>query len=78
VLEKDTVLLEGAEESQIVGPKHKEAPLGNNADHWPFKKAKEKQPARYREDIGVKLGSTTSVKDICVPSRTVWCTIQGE
>jgi len=58
MLEKDTALLEGAEESQIVGPKHKKASLGNNADHWPFKKAKGKQPARYREDIGVKLGGT--------------------
>jgi len=56
ILEKDTALLEGAKRSQIVGPKHKRAPLGDNVDHWPFKKTKEKQPVRYCEDFRVKIG----------------------
>jgi len=47
MLEKDAALLEDAEWSQIVGPKHKETSLGTNADYRPSKKAKEKQPARY-------------------------------
>jgi len=41
VLEEDATLLEGAERSQIMGPKCKEIAPENNADHWPSKKAKE-------------------------------------
>ena len=44
---KDAALLEDAEGSQIIGSKCKKAPLENDADCQPSKKAKEKQPARY-------------------------------
>ena len=47
VLEEDTILLEGAERFQIVGPKHKKVPLRDDVDCQPFKKAKGKQLARY-------------------------------
>jgi len=47
VLEEDTTLLEGAEGSWIVGLERKEISLENDADCWPFKKAKGKQPVRY-------------------------------
>ena len=56
ILEKDVTLLEDVEESQIVEPKYKKAPLGNNVDHKPSKKTKGKQLARYRGDIGIKMG----------------------
>jgi len=56
VLEEEATLLEGAEGSQIVGSKYKETSLRNDADHWPSKKAKGKQLARYRGDTGLKLG----------------------
>jgi len=46
VLEKNAALLESTEGSQIIGPKHKETPLGNNADCKPSKKTKGKQPVR--------------------------------
>jgi len=39
-----------------MGSKYKEAHPGNDANCWPFKKAKEKQLARYQGDIRVKLG----------------------
>ena len=32
VIVEDTTLLEGAEESQVVGSKYKEAPLGDDVD----------------------------------------------
>ena len=47
MLKEDTTLLKSAEGSQIMGPKHKKTPPGNDVDHWPSKKTKEKQPARY-------------------------------
>ena len=58
MLEEEAALLEGAEGSQIVGSKHKEAPPGDDVDCQPSKKTKGKQPARYQGDIGVKLGGT--------------------
>jgi len=47
VLEEEAALLEGTEGSQIVGSKCKKTSLTNDADHWPSKKAKGKQLARY-------------------------------
>ena len=38
-----------------MGSKCKEAHPENDTDCWPFKKAEEKQLARYRGDIRVKL-----------------------
>jgi len=73
VLVEDTTLLEGTERF-----KHKKVFPEDNRDHWPFKKAKGKQPARYHRDIGVKMGILTPVRDVCVLGRTAWCTIQDE
>ena len=56
VLEEDTILLKGTEGFQIMGSKCKETLLENNTDCQPFKKAKEKQLARYQEDIRIQLG----------------------
>ena len=50
------VIMKGAEESQVVGSKCRKILLEDNADCQPSKKAKIKQPARYRGDIGIKLG----------------------
>ena len=47
ILEEEATLLEGTEESQITGPKGKEAPLVTNTDCQPSKKTKGKQPAKY-------------------------------
>jgi len=47
VLEKDATSLENVEGSQIAEPKHKEASPEDNANCWPSKKTKGKQPVRY-------------------------------
>ncbi len=57
MLVEDATLLEGTERSQIIESKHKEVPLEDDRDYWPFKKAKGKQPARYCRDNRVKIGS---------------------
>ena len=51
VLAENTILLEDTKRSQIMKSKHKEVTPGDNRKCWPFKKAKEKQPARYHRDI---------------------------
>ena len=68
VLEKEVALFEDTEESQIIGLKYKEIPLEDDVDHQPFKKTKEKQPARYQGDIGVKMGGT-NLWERCVYTR---------
>ena len=70
VIVENAVLLEGAEGSQVMGSKCKETPPEDNADYWPSKKAKRKQPARYRGDVRIKLEGLILVKDVC--------TIQGK
>ena len=66
MLEEDTALLESAKESQIMGPKCKEAPLENNADCWPSKKTKGKQLVRYHRDLKVKMrGANPYEKCVC-------------
>ena len=62
MLEEEAALLESVEVSQITGLKHKEIPLGDDVDCQPSKKAKEKQPVRYQENIGIKLGSAHHCK----------------
>ena len=78
MLEKEATLLEGTEGFQVVWPKHKKVPPGDDVDYQPSKKAKGKQPARYWGDIGIKLGGLISVKDVCTPGSPAWCTIWGE
>ena len=46
VLVKEVALLKGAERSQVIGSKHKEALLGDDVDCRPSKKTKGKQPVK--------------------------------
>ena len=47
VLEEEAALLEGAEESQIMGSKHKKVTAGDEEEQQPSKKARGKQPGKY-------------------------------
>ena len=53
---QNKIIAEDTERFQIVGFKHKEVLPRDNRDHQPSMKAKEKQPARYCKDIGIKIG----------------------
>ena len=75
---ENAAFLEGTERSQVAGSKQREAPPEDNVDYWPSKKAKEKQPARYQGDMGIKLGGLIPVKDVYMPGRTIWCAIQSK
>ena len=48
VLEEEAALLEGAEGSQAAGSKRKEIAAGDKEEQWPSKKARGKQPEKYR------------------------------
>ena len=68
VIAEDTTLLKGAERSQVAGSKCREILSENDMGHWPFKKAKGKQPARYWGDMGIKLGGS-NLCERCVCTR---------
>jgi len=70
MLKEDTTLLEGAEGSQVIGSKHKEASPGDDTDRQPSKQAKGKQPVRYQGDMEIKLEGLIPVKDMCMLGRT--------
>ena len=78
MLEEEATLLEGAEGSQVTGSKCKEVTTGNEERQRPSKKAREKQPGKYRRGAAVKMGVLTPARDVCVLGRIVWCTPQGE
>ena len=78
VLEEEAALLEGAEGSQAMGSKHKEVAAGDEEEQWPSKKAREKQPGKYRGGAAVKMGALPPARDVCVLGRIAWCTPQGE
>ena len=59
VLEEEAALLERAERSQIVGSKCKEVTAGNEKEQWLSKKARGKQPEKYRGGTAVKIGGPT-------------------
>jgi len=59
VLEEEAALLEGAEGSQIVGSKRKEVAAGGEEEQRPSKKARGKQPGKYRGGAAVKMGGAT-------------------
>ena len=59
MLEEEAALLEGAEESQVVGSKHKEVTAGDKEGQQPSKKARGKQPGKYRGVAAVKMGGVT-------------------
>jgi len=56
VLEEEAALLEGAEGSQVAGSKHKKVAARDQEVQWPFKKAREKQPGKYRRGAAMKMG----------------------
>ena len=56
VLEEVAALLEGAEGSQVAGSKCKEVAAGGEEEQRPFKKARGKQPGKYRGGATVKMG----------------------
>ena len=58
MLEEEATLLEGAEESQVVGSKCKEVATGNEEEQWPSKKARGKQPEKYHGGAAVKMGGS--------------------
>ena len=58
VLEEEATLLEGAEGSQVVGSKHKEITAGGKEEQRPSKKARGKQPGKYRGGTAVKMGGS--------------------
>ena len=59
VLEEKAALLEGAEGSHVAGSKQKEVAAGDEEMQQPFKKAREKQPGKYRR------GATTCKRYVC-------------
>jgi len=50
--------LERAEGSQAAGSKHKEVTAGDEEEQRPSKKARGKQPGKYRGGATVKMGSS--------------------
>ena len=55
VLEEEAALLEGAEESQVIGSKCKEIAARDEKGQQPSKKARGKQPEKYCRDAVVKI-----------------------
>ena len=68
VLEEEASLLEGAEGSQVVGSKRKEVAAGGEEEQWPSKKARGKQPVKYRRGAAVKMGGANPCER-CVSAR---------
>jgi len=56
VLEEEATLLEGAEGSQVAGSKCKEVAARDEEVQRPSKKARGKQPGKYRRGATVKMG----------------------
>jgi len=66
VLEEETVLLEEAEGFQVVGSKHKEVATRDEEIQQPSKKARGKQPEKYRRGTAVKMeGSNPCERCMC-------------
>jgi len=64
VLEEEATLLEGAEESQVVGSKCKEVATRDEKGQWLSKKARGKQPGKYCGGAAVKMGVLTPVRGV--------------
>ena len=58
VLKEEAALLEGAEGSQVAGSKRKEVATGDEEEQRPSKKARGKQPGKYRGGAAVKMGGS--------------------
>ena len=78
MLEEEAALLEGAEGSQAAGSKHKEVAARDEEEQRPSKKARGKQPGKYRGGAAVKMGALPPARGVCALGRIVWCTPQGE
>jgi len=68
MLEKETVLLENAEGSQVVESKYKEVTTRNKKRQRPSKKAKEKQQGKYCRNTTIKMGDANPYER-CVSTR---------
>ena len=64
VLEEEAALLEGAEGSQVAGSKCKEVTTRDEKVQWPSKKARGKQPGKYRGGAAMKMGVLTPVRGV--------------
>ena len=62
VLEEEATLLEGAEGSQVTGSKRKEVTAGDEEEQQSSKKARGKQPGKYRGGAAVKMGGSNPCK----------------
>ena len=65
MLEEEATLLEGAEGSQVMGSKCKEVATGDKEVQQPSKKARGKQPGKYRGGAAVKMGGANPC-EMCV------------
>jgi len=68
VLEEEAALLEGAEGSQVTGSKRKEVATRDKKVQWPSKKARGKQPGKYRGGAAMKMEGANPCKR-CVSTR---------
>ena len=68
VLEEEAALLEGVEGFQVAGSKHKEVTAGGEKEQRPSKKARGKQPGKYRGGAAVKMGGANPCER-CVSAR---------
>ena len=78
MLEEEATLLEGAEEFQVAGSKHKNIAAGDEERQQPSKKAKGKQPEKYHRGAIVKIEVLTPVRGVWALDRIAWYTLQGE
>jgi len=62
VLEEEAALLEGAKGSQVAGSKYKEVAARDEEVQRPSKKARGKQPGKYRGGAAVKMGGANPCK----------------
>jgi len=68
VLEEEATLLKRAEGSQVTGSKHKEVAAGDEEEQRSSKKARGKQPGKYRGGAAVKMGGSIPCER-CVCAR---------
>ena len=64
MLEEEAALLEKAEEFQVMGSKHKKVTTGDEEEQQPSKKARGKQPGKYRGGAAVKMGVLTPARGV--------------
>jgi len=75
VLKKDTVLLEGTEESRSWDLSIRRHTQGTMQTAGLSKRLKKNNWQDTKEILGLSWGVLILVKDMCMLGRTVWCTI---